>query len=371
MEKSLCLHSAAIRSLSLALPEESPTAPARPSPGRRTPLWLWPHVLSLEAPLVAVLWLLALARQSHFSLMPGVVAGLAVTVWMIYVADRLLDAWGKPAGELSLRHRFYQKWRWVFLAGVLPVAFVYLVWLALWVVPVGLLAHVAVQVLPVLLYLVLYSVISPSLRRRLLMAGVFLLLVFLNVLPLPFATRLAVSMLVAGALLTLFSLNLQERVGLYFRKEVAAGLLFAFGCTTWNRFLSMGGTGAGVWAELVLLGLLFVANLALINARENPQDAQAGRRVWGTLAGALVMCGAALVAMPLGYLPTALLPVVVAVISGLLALAALARLAAARPHFSAEAFRVWADLLVAAPAAVLWLWPEGSATAVTEACCIM
>ena len=58
----------------------------------RKPLWLYPNLLSLDAPLVAVAWLHVFARTWRLDYHPWeayVTLGLAV--WVIYVADRLLD----------------------------------------------------------------------------------------------------------------------------------------------------------------------------------------------------------------------------------------------------------------------------------------
>ena len=55
--------------------------------------WLWPNLLSLDAPLVALLWQLLFVRCFHGSLGTLPAALLAVAVWLIYVADRTLDAW--------------------------------------------------------------------------------------------------------------------------------------------------------------------------------------------------------------------------------------------------------------------------------------
>lgn len=325
-----------------------------PSPAR-TPFWLWPHVFSLEAPVVAMLWLAALARVDRLALMPGVMAGLGLAVWLVYLADRILDAWGLPAAVLDLRHRFYRQFRWPLMLLAMPAAVTTLAWLGLWVVPAGLLAHSLAQVLPIALYLVLYSVSSLRLRRWLLQAGVLLLLLFVNALPISAPVRMITSSLVIVGSLTLLSLRWHEHMDRFFRKELAAGILFAFGCTTWTRFHTLGNEGPDTWLELILLSLLFVCNLSLINSREhltedNAQESQA------TVRGGLVLAVLALAAMPAGLLPLPLLPLTVAVTAGL---AGLEILWWKRLKLSPEAFRVWADVVTAMPAAGLLLWPVG------------
>lgn len=75
-------------------------------------LWLWPNLLSLDAPLVAVLWQGLLAYQFSLPLRPAWRIELGLTVWAIYILDRLLDA-RKPllnaATREPARHRFYRR----------------------------------------------------------------------------------------------------------------------------------------------------------------------------------------------------------------------------------------------------------------------
>jgi hypothetical protein len=71
---------------------------------RTTPIWLWPNLLSLDAPLIALLWQYLFSRCFHSPLgfIPATL--LVCAVWLIYVADRVLDA-RRDAGEAP-RHAF-------------------------------------------------------------------------------------------------------------------------------------------------------------------------------------------------------------------------------------------------------------------------
>jgi hypothetical protein len=91
-----------------------PERVAKPVTGS-TPL-LWLTVLSLDAPAVAVLWQLLFARSFHARLGASVTILLALVVWLIYVADRVLDALKAPAqGAEATRHIFYRRHLWAFL----------------------------------------------------------------------------------------------------------------------------------------------------------------------------------------------------------------------------------------------------------------
>jgi hypothetical protein len=57
----------------------------------RSPLALW-HLLSLDAPTVAALWTWFIAHANHIHLSTSSILAMAAAVWMLYAADRLLDA---------------------------------------------------------------------------------------------------------------------------------------------------------------------------------------------------------------------------------------------------------------------------------------
>ena len=82
-------------------------------------IWLWPNLLSLDAPLVALLWqtlfirCFRVPRDGANQALPSIL--LVSAVWLIYTADRALDAWRGACSRP--RHEFYRRhWR-----GVLPV----------------------------------------------------------------------------------------------------------------------------------------------------------------------------------------------------------------------------------------------------------
>ncbi len=78
----------------------------------KTKLWEWPTVLSLDAPLIAVLWQALFAQVFGVSLAWYYVFLLAAPVWLVYSADRLFDGWQRhPEGAQTRRHRFYIVYR--------------------------------------------------------------------------------------------------------------------------------------------------------------------------------------------------------------------------------------------------------------------
>jgi hypothetical protein len=88
---------------------------------RHSPLALW-HLLSLDAPTVAAVWTVFIAHGAGLALPWTAPAAMFTAVWMLYAADRLLDARplpnGTPPPELEERHRFHQRHRKAFLSAI-------------------------------------------------------------------------------------------------------------------------------------------------------------------------------------------------------------------------------------------------------------
>ena len=96
-------------------PAETLSATWRPS-------WLarW-HLLSLDAPTVAVTWTCFVAHAAHVRLPPAVPAAMFLAVWIVYAADRLLD--GISSTDISeARHRFHHRHRRQFIATLIAAA---------------------------------------------------------------------------------------------------------------------------------------------------------------------------------------------------------------------------------------------------------
>ncbi|HEX5229563.1 MAG TPA: hypothetical protein VFW44_17750 [Bryobacteraceae bacterium] len=123
---------------------------------QRRPFWLWPNLLSLDAPVVAVLWQWFLAHRFSIPLRPAAQLVLGLTVWAIYLLDRLLDArTTQHDSREPERHRFYRR-HWSPMATVLVIvcaadAGIALLWMRAPILRAGL-----VPAAGVLLYLVLF-----------------------------------------------------------------------------------------------------------------------------------------------------------------------------------------------------------------------
>ena len=72
---------------------------------------MWPNVLSLDAPAVASLWQNLAAQDAGLSLSLASKLALPLSVWVIYLADRLMDSLRGESANLPARHVFYRKYR--------------------------------------------------------------------------------------------------------------------------------------------------------------------------------------------------------------------------------------------------------------------
>ena len=117
----------------------------------RPKFWLWPNLLSLDAPFVAVLWQILFVRCFHVAVdaLPRSIL-LVTSVWLIYAADRALDAW-RGERSSSPRHRFYHA-HWRILLPLWMAVLAASAWLALTELPAVLLRRGCVLMGVVVVY---------------------------------------------------------------------------------------------------------------------------------------------------------------------------------------------------------------------------
>jgi len=120
----------------------------------RIPWWLWPNLLNLDSPLLAVIWQEQFARVAGVSLGWGDRVLLLCCTWLVYCADRALDAAGSGGKTETDRHAIQRRGRpiWLGVSAVgLIIALVlavttlnFLAWLSGGVVLLFTVAHFAV-----------------------------------------------------------------------------------------------------------------------------------------------------------------------------------------------------------------------------------
>ncbi len=97
----------------------------------RIPWWLWPSLLSLDAPMVALAWLYMFASAWQVTYLPWpAYAALGLAVWSVYVVDRLIDGRLRAQDDplLGRQHEFHRRHRTLFKIG-LVVAVLLELWL--------------------------------------------------------------------------------------------------------------------------------------------------------------------------------------------------------------------------------------------------
>ena len=270
-----------------------PTAQSRP-------WWLWPNLLSLDAPLVALTWQEMFARALPVELGWTQRGLLAVCVWLAYCGDRLLDARRLPEGPVeSARHAFARE-----------------------------------QSRPLILALGVGSVLAVTLALR---------------IPLPeLFAGLALLVGVAGYFVLLHMQSTRVRAGRW--KELTVGVVFAVGTLF---FVAMNGQftvpfllAAAAWAGLCVMNCLLIAGWDRERDAAMAQHSLARR--WNGMERSLPVVAVFLLLLVLAAtrLEGRLFPVAAAIMVSLMALLELAR----RPNrFSSEARHVLADVVLLTP----------------------
>ena len=264
------------------------------------PWWLWPNLLSLDAPLVALAWQEIFARALPVELGWTQRGLLAVCVWLAYCGDRLLDARRLPEGPVeSARHAFARE-----------------------------------QSRPLILALGVGSVLAVTLALR---------------IPLPeLFAGLALLVGVTGYFVLHHMQSTRVRAGRW--KELMVGVVFAVGTLF---FVAMNGQftvpfllAAAAWAGLCVMNCLLIAGWDRERDAAMAQHSLARR--WNGMERSLPVVAVFLLLLVLAAtrLEGRLFPVAAAIMVSLMALLELAR----RPNrFSSEARHVLADVVLLTP----------------------
>jgi hypothetical protein len=268
------------------------------------PLRLW-HLASLDAPTVAAVWAAGIAWAAGVRLPWWVPALLALTAWVVYIGDRLLDARAalRAADPRQLRERHLFHWR--HRRVLLPLAAASActaAWIILERMPAGI-------------------------RER--------------------------DLLLGAAALAYFTRVHSRRNRPLFRsplpsKELMVGVLFTAGCAlpTWHR-IRAGGIGSPAWP--LAAAVLYLALLAWLNChsieRWETRGSNSPRAHVLTPATALALAGGLLAALLAAAQPR-MAALIAAGAGSALLLALLDRL---RCRFTPVALRAAADLVLLTP----------------------
>lgn len=125
----------------------------------RKPLWLYPNLLSLDAPLVAMAWLYVFAKVWHVNYLPWTAyLALALAVWALHVVERLHVARLRGSRDGLLppggRHLFHARHAAAFL-GMAALATVALLVLILVHLPISVFNYLVIGVVLVVGFFIL------------------------------------------------------------------------------------------------------------------------------------------------------------------------------------------------------------------------
>jgi hypothetical protein len=321
-------------------------------------------VLSLDAPLVAVLCQAALARAHQVSLLPSVHAALFLAVWLIYIVDRVLDGFPvKEVERLSARHAFYRRHRGVFVFFVVPAGGVALSWLALAEIPEGIFWRGLALGFIVALYLLHFAARGHPLiyaMGNIVACAVGSVVLWSLPLPVPF------KILYGAVLVALLALAVGRRAGDSFRflpKEVVCGYLFAIGCSLSVNFFTGDQQAHPFSPEVLMLALLCSLNCIAISCYERAADTRPDpdgiTQTWPHIARMyplLLLSLAGFVCWTLSRkMPLTLFLFCVAVLFSTLLLGVVHHLA---KRISPELCHVLADVAIAVPVLAVVVAPE-------------
>lgn len=240
--------------------------------------WQWPNLLSLDAPIVAMVWLWIVGACERMVFLREIYAAVFLIVWGVYLLDRIIDAWrtkGRALEKPTARHDFYRR-NWAPMMGLLGGVGAVAVWLILFRVPQLLLMHGLVASSVVWLYLALNAG-----RVNALLGATAIALaagsVWLGFYMRQFDQVILIVVALAGSLLTFVA----AQRGAFERspaipKEVMCGLAFALGIGLPAFVYNSEGLGdlvfsAGMWS----FGGVCVLNCLAISVVEESADREA------------------------------------------------------------------------------------------------
>lgn len=201
--------------------------------GQPCPPWLWPNLLGLDAPAVAVAWQWLFAGVFGANLPPVFPLILGLSVWCVYLADRLYDTTRAPETDVQTDRLRFTKRHFAALSAIAVAAAIANLFLIIRHVP-----------------------------RPLMVTG----LITASLLGVYYLIRLKGNARLAAAI----------------PREILCGMIFGLGCVIApHAFLPSGGASGFVVAT-IFLGLVCSASCVLISVWEKEEDIAGNDRSMAT-----------------------------------------------------------------------------------------
>lgn len=207
--------------------------------GQPCPPWLWPNLLGLDAPAVAVAWQWLFAGVFGANLPPVFHLILGLSVWCVYLADRLYDTTRAPETGVQTDRLRFTKRHFAVLSTVAAAAAIANLFLIIRHVP-----------------------------RPLMVTG----LITASLLGVYYLIRLKGSARIASAV----------------PREILCGMIFGLGCVIApHAFLPSGG-GSKFVVAAIFLGLVCSASCVLISVWEKEEDIAGNDRSMATSSSRII-----------------------------------------------------------------------------------
>lgn len=277
-----------------------------PQASSSIPWWLWLNVLSLDAPVVAVLWQWALAQAYGVQMDPINYSTLGLVVWLIYVLDRVLDTRSCAENQpFTARHAFYQRHSRFYIWVVIPVVAVFLMYRVFTSLPATVMWRGFGLSFLVGLYLLLFA--ARGHRTIFILGSVFASFLggaILFLLPLSVPYKIAYGVMLLALLHHSVRGSKNNPIRLL-PKELFGGYLFAVGCSMSVHFYTLDTEADAFSMVTFMLGMLCTLNCIGIACyeKESDRDSQAITQVWpkvGQFYPALLLALASLVFFEMG-----------------------------------------------------------------------
>ena len=336
-----------------------PETPAEPTPTEiKTPArvswWMWPQILALDAPLVALVWQEVMARAHNVRLSWEFRLALFLSTWIIYLLDRTLDGIrGEP--QQTARHAFCIQHRKLILGLLLPALGWLLLWTVLFHLPAGALWQGMALGTLALTYLAIFAAPGRTMAQALMLSiAAVAAMGFISQLPVVAEVKLTSSVLLTALLGSAVLRRVSHTADTLVPKQFLGALIFSQACVLASHFWDLGAHLLICREALLLFGLLAL-NLVSISAFEknaagtDGQSEPSTRMVEFRLPLALGLLGYLLAGLSDGPLP-ALDTLVITCVAALLFVYQLCKSRA-----SAETHHLCADLCLILPPTVWFL----------------
>ena len=238
---------------------------------------MWPQIVALDAPIVALVWQEVMARAHNVRLSWEFRLALFTSTWIIYLLDRTLDGI-RGEREETARHAFCYRHRKLILGLVLPGLGWLLLWTVLYQLPSGALWQGMALGTLALTYLAIFAAPGRTVAQALMLSiAAAAAMGFISQLPVVAEVKLTSSVLLTAFLGSVVLRRMSNTADAWVPKQFLGALIFSQACVLGAHFWDHG-THLLICSEVLLLFGLLAFNLVSIAAFETIRADENGER---------------------------------------------------------------------------------------------